>query len=119
MAALSEEGLLRNFTAEDFSALWDESGDGLATRPTVTSISPNTAVVGGPDVTMILTGADFTPTTVILWNGSPEPTTFIDSSHISTLVKPSTASGPFTIPVTARTGARRARSSVNFTFTAA
>jgi hypothetical protein len=80
---------------------------------TVTSIEPETAEVGGEDVTLHVRGSGFSKFTVILFNNSEEPTTFVSASEVTTLVRPSTASGPWTVPVTVANGT----GTVNFSFT--
>jgi hypothetical protein len=64
---------------------------------TFTSMAPATAVHGGADVTVIFNGTGFTPETSIIWNGSPEVTTYISPTQVSTLVKPSLVSGAVTV----------------------
>lgn len=71
--------------------------------PTIISVTPNTAEIGSADVTMVVEGTNFTQTdSVILFNGGVEPTTFIDETHVSTVVKPSLASMPIEVPVHVR-----------------
>jgi IPT/TIG domain len=87
-------------------------------KPVINSLLPNTAVVGGPDVTMLVTGSGFALGSVIVWNGGDEPTTYQSSSELMTVVKPSTASGPWTIPVAVRNGSIMSNE-MSFTFTEA
>lgn len=89
-----------------------------AQAPAITSLSPNTAVVGGPDLTMTVVGSGFTSGSVIVWNGSDEPTTVVSATQVSTGVKPSTASGPWAIPVAVRNGDKMSNS-LSFQFTEA
>ena len=74
--------------------------------PTVTAIEPNTLTVADPDTEVVVTGAGFTVASVIYWNGSDEPTAFIDGEHVSTIVRPSTVEAPLpcTVPVAVRNG---------------
>lgn len=44
--------------------------------PTLTSLSPNAVAVGSPGFTLTVGGSNFSPGSVIQWNGSPRPTTF-------------------------------------------
>ena len=85
--------------------------------PTLTSLAPNTAVVGGADFTISINGTNFTPYTVILWNGSPEPTTYISPTQVRTLVRPDTIFAPAILPITVRNGPS-VSNSLDFTFTA-
>lgn len=86
------------------------------TRPgsVVTVLLPDTAVVGGADLTLRVRGENFTPSTNVLWNGAEEPSEYVSQDEITTVVKPSTASGPGVVPV----GAVGASESLDFTFTA-
>lgn len=115
--ALSTAGVLRNFTAKDFhEAGGSDEGGTEPGSPRVTGITPNTAEVGGPDFTVTVNGGGFTEESVIVWNGGDEPTTYVSKSAVTTDVKPSTASGPVTIPVTVRNGELTAEETVDFTF---
>jgi hypothetical protein len=64
-----------------------------------------------------VSGGGFTEESVIVWNGGDEPTTYVSKSALTTGVKPSTASGPITIPVTVRNGELTAAETVDFSFT--
>lgn len=83
--------------------------------PTVTGLSPTTAVMGGAAVTLHVYGTNFTPDTVILFNQGEEPTTYVSDTEVTTLVDPATASGPWTVPVSVVGAAE----SVDFLFTEA
>ena len=86
-------------------------------RPGVSSLAPNTAVHGtGPDLTMTVTGTDFKPYSIIVFNGGDEVTTYISSTQLSTGVKPSLVGLPIAVPVQVRNGSQLSNS-VSFTFT--
>lgn len=87
--------------------------------PTLTALTPNTAVLGGADITMVCTGSNFVEGwTVIVFNGFEENTTFIDETSISTGVKPSIFSVAESLPVLVRTPGVGETGSLPFTFTA-
>ena len=86
--------------------------------PILESISPNTAVIGGPDVTMTASGIGFTEASVISFNGGEEPTTFVDGGRVTTIVKPSTATTPGSYPVSVANG-DKVSGEASFTFTEA
>jgi uncharacterized membrane protein len=50
--------------------------------PTITSTSPNSAVAGAGPVQMTVNGSKFSPTSVLLWNGSARETLFISESQL-------------------------------------
>jgi hypothetical protein len=92
--------------------------DGTAPVPPVLQyLDPATAEVGSADITLTCNGTGFSDTSVIVFNGGDEPTTFISATQISTGVKPSTASGPAVVPVEVR-GPGGTSASKNFEFTA-
>lgn len=86
-------------------------------KPTVTALVPNTAEIGTPPLVMKVQGTNFTPNSEILWNGVPEPTTYVSATELTTVVKPETATGAFTIPVSVRTQWVNADAGQNFSFT--
>jgi hypothetical protein len=56
--------------------------------PGLTLVAPNSAVAGAPLTLVTLTGSGFVPSSEVRWNGSVRPTTFIDSTHLSSLIPP-------------------------------
>jgi IPT/TIG domain len=94
-------------------ALRGESVEGLpeppvepepAADPVLDSIEPESLELGSPDTTVFFRGTGFTAASVIVWNGGDEPTGFVSDTELTTVVKPSTASGAVDIPVSVRNG---------------
>jgi hypothetical protein len=54
--------------------------------PALTSTSQATITVGTGNLYLTVTGTGFLPGAVVLWNGSPRTTTFIDHAHLSVAV---------------------------------
>lgn len=48
--------------------------------PTITQVSPNVLPVGGGGLTLSVFGQNFQPGSVVKWNGSDRPTTYLSSS---------------------------------------
>lgn len=67
--------------------------------PTLTALQPAAATLGSPDFTLSVLGEGFLPTDVILWNGSPEPTTFVSPTALTTGVNMATAQVAMPIPI--------------------
>lgn len=87
-------------------------------RPTLSGISPSTAVRGGADLTMTCTGTGFvTGLTRITFNGGDEPTTFVSATSVTTIVKPSTATVAGGYPVNVHNGPLASTTPRTFTFT--
>jgi IPT/TIG domain len=51
--------------------------------PTLTTIDPNFAAVGGPSFTLTANGANFVPGAVVQWNGSDRTTTFVNNTRLT------------------------------------
>lgn len=85
--------------------------------PTVTELSPNTAVCGdNVDIRMYVLGTGFTKDSVITFNGLDEPTTLHDATRVSTGVKPSLFVVPAVVPVGVRNPGYPPTGTMDFTF---
>jgi uncharacterized repeat protein (TIGR01451 family) len=58
----------------------------LTPAPTLTSISPTSAAVGGPSLTLDVYGSNFAATSVVQWNGAARPTTFVNSGVLTATI---------------------------------
>jgi hypothetical protein len=69
--------------------------------PTATSISPNIGIYGGAPFTMTINGTNFVSTSVVRFNGSNRPTTFVSSTQLIASIPASdlTVTGSFPITV--------------------
>ena len=54
--------------------------------PAVTSLSPAQVTGGGPAFTLIVNGTGFVSSSVVKWNGSDRPTTFVNSSQLQATI---------------------------------
>lgn len=70
--------------------------------PTETSLSPGSAIVGGPGFQLTVGGTNFVPGAVVNWSGSPRSTTFVSSTVLKAQILASdiVTAGTFTIRVT-------------------
>jgi hypothetical protein len=50
--------------------------------PNIMMMTPSSAVVGGAAFTVTISGTNFFPTSMVDWNGSARPTTFVSSSSL-------------------------------------
>ena len=111
--------LLRNQAEQvekDEGWVFNDTTNPQPVSPTLTAITPNTAVLGSEDVTMVCTGTDFTAESVIIFAGQPEPIVFVSDTEISTVVKPSLGWGAVTVQVTVKNGTLESEPQ-DFTFT--
>lgn len=91
------------------------TGDGPP--PVVSALVPDTAALGSPDFTLHVQGSFFQDGDQIIWNGSPEPTTFVSPTELTTGVNMATAMVAMTIPVSVRPLAGPDSASLDFTLT--
>ena len=91
--------------ARAMAAKWAESGGPEISQVetpdpvTLTSIDPDTAVLGDADLTLHCYGTGFTPQSTIFFADQPEPIVFVSAEEITTVVKPSLPWGAVTVPV--------------------
>jgi hypothetical protein len=62
------------------SAAWAVPG---VAQTTITSLSPASAIVGGPAFTLHVFGTNFGPLMPIQWDGATQTTTFVSSTHLT------------------------------------
>jgi subtilisin family serine protease len=61
----------------------DTSGGG---GPTINSLSPSSATAGGPAFALSVNGSGYTTASVVRWNGSDRPTTFVDATQLQAAI---------------------------------
>ena len=54
--------------------------------PTLTTLSPQSAVAGGPAITLTVNGSHFFQDSSVLWNGSSRPTTFVSDTQLQAAI---------------------------------
>jgi hypothetical protein len=75
-----------------------------AEAPTVTSLSPATAVVGDPIFDIHVHGTGFNASSVILFNSIEEPTTLVSETELTTGVNMPLWVSPAVVPVAVKNG---------------
>jgi len=68
--------------------------------PGLASLSPTSAVVGGPSFALTLTGSNFVSGSVVKWNGVALTTTLVDATHLTAVVPTSDLTSAGTASVT-------------------
>ena len=76
-----------------------------ATSPTITLLSPNTAVAGGAGFTLAVTGTNFVSASVVSLGRLALATTFVDAAHLMATVPASALDFVGTLPVVVNDGA--------------
>jgi len=85
--------------------------------PTLSSIGPTSAQALGPAFTLTLTGTKFIPGTLALWNGSPRPTTYVNSTVLTASIPASDLATVGSVTVKVQYGAAADGDSGTRTFT--
>lgn len=67
--------------------------------PAILGTTPSQATAGRSAFTLILEGSDFMPGAVVVWNGTPRPTTFISAARLTVEVTAEDVAFPDTVMV--------------------
>ena len=67
--------------------------------PSLTSLSPASAVVGSPAFTLTLSGTNFVSGSQVLWNGSQRTTTYLSNTSLTAQISATDLSSPGTASV--------------------
>jgi trimeric autotransporter adhesin len=54
--------------------------------PTLSFVSPVGAPIGGGDFTLTVTGSSFVPSSIVQWNGSARPTTYVSAAQLEATI---------------------------------
>ena len=79
---MSRTGLIRLCFLTIIVSLGSISCGTCNRRGVITSISPNSATVGGDQFVLTVNGSDFVPNSRVVWNGSPVVTTYVNSNRL-------------------------------------
>ncbi|HEX6463995.1 MAG TPA: hypothetical protein VFZ98_06075, partial [Vicinamibacterales bacterium] len=85
--------------------------------PVVSSISPSVAIAGTAAFTLTVNGSSFTATSVVNWNGSQRPTTFVSVGQLQAAITAADIAAVGTAQVTVFTPAPGGGTSGALTFT--
>jgi hypothetical protein len=100
--AVTDRALAETLRGIGFVSI-DVSQTAPADPPTITSLTPSTALAGTASVPVVVAGTGFVAGTVIVWDGADLPTTVESETSASTTVD-LTAAGAGVIPVAVRAG---------------
>ena len=67
--------------------------------PSITSLSPATAVAGGAAFTLTVNGSNFVPQSVVLWGGTAEPTTYLSANTLTAQIPAAAIAAAGSVPV--------------------
>ena len=87
--------------------------------PMIYFLDPSGAAVGGPAFTLVVSGSDYLASSIVQWNGSDRPTTFVNSTQLSAQISASDISATGIAAVTVFTPTPGGGTSNSFTFTIA
>ena len=74
--------------------------DVVSATPQITALDPGSAAPGGPAFTLTVTGSGFVAGSVVNWNGSPRPTTFVSSTQLTASIAAADIASPGSATIT-------------------
>ena len=83
-----------------FSSIIYQSSGPFSAQAVLNSITPSSAQVNSPALSLALTGSNFVPGAVVNFNGLPLSTTFVDSTSLTAILPASDLVAAGMIPVT-------------------
>jgi outer membrane protein assembly factor BamB len=89
-----------------------------ATAVTLSSLSPATAAAGGAAFTLTANGQNFTPQSMVQWNGSALATTYVSATQLTAQVPATDIASAGSVPVTVSDPVNGTSSPINFTISA-
>ena len=69
---------------------------GCPATPSVSSISPSSATAGGAGFVLTVNGGNFSSNAVVVWDGSPQTTSFVNSSQLTVAISATQVAQPDT-----------------------
>ena len=69
---------------------------GCPAKPSITSISPSSASAGAAGFSLTVNGGDFSSNAVVVWNGSPLTTSFVNSNQLTAVISATQIAQPDT-----------------------
>jgi hypothetical protein len=69
---------------------------GCPATPSVTSISPSSATAGAAGFSLTVNGGDFSSNAVVVWNGSPLTTSFVNGNQLTVAISATQIAEPDT-----------------------
>jgi List-Bact-rpt repeat protein/centrosomal CEP192-like protein len=99
------------------SALSVPAPPAAAPAPVIGSLSPSSAVAGGPGFTLTVNGSGFAAASVVRWNGADRPTTVVSSAQLRAAISATDLASSGSVPVTVFTPAPGGGTSGSRSFT--
>lgn len=84
----------------------------LVVQYSVSAIAPSLVSAGAPGFSLTVTGQGLLPSSVVRWNGSPRPTTYVSASQLTAQIAASDVAEPGNVSVTVDNGSLGGTSAV-------
>jgi hypothetical protein len=88
----------------------------LSLVPTISGLTPNHQSAEAPSFTLSVAGTKFAPNAVVLWNGSPLPTTFVNATLVTAQVDTALLALGQPVAVAVRNGSPDGETTQSLTF---
>jgi hypothetical protein len=106
------------FSKKAYDAIVYILTNGSVASPVLGLLNPSSATIGDASFTLRVIGTGFDAQSQIIWNGSPEPTTYVSATELTTTVNMATATTPAAIPVSVYSGSSVMSNVLTFTLSA-
>ena len=80
--------------------------------PQLSGLSPESVVAGSPDVTITITGQNFTPATTVRWNNNNLATTIVSNTQVQAVIPAADLTAPASEPLLVENGPGEGTSSL-------
>jgi subtilisin len=88
----------------------------ISPAPDLSSLDTTSAMAGSAPITLTVFGNRFMPFSIVTWNGSPRPTTFVSSEQLRVAISAADLAAPGTAAVSVTTPAPGGGTSTGLTF---
>jgi hypothetical protein len=117
-AALIATAGTANVTVSLGGATSNQASFAIGAAPTISSLSPSATTAGGVAFVLTVNGSGFNPASIVNWNGSALPTSFVNSNMLTASVAASLIATAGTASVTVTTGGVTSTPPATFTIAA-
>ena len=90
-------------TPDDYDNYYWIDLNTAAGTPTITSLSPNLVTQNDPAFDLVVSGSNFVPNSVVRWNGTDRPTTYLTSTALQAAISATDISTSGTVDITVST----------------
>ena len=103
-------------TRYHYDAAGNLTAETVEAAPYITAVNPDGASAGSAGLTLVVDGINFSPTSVVQWNGSARPTAFVSASRVTATITAADLAATSSVAVTVTSPGPPAATSAARTF---